>query len=105
MRSKQPSDAFIWVIGIIALLAFLGVVYLFVKDSTQDKRFVLAGNAVSSVEVEDFPSSPLSSCTAADDRGCEREHGDGCRRRGYTGGAKCWFTDIYVICECYSHPV
>ena len=99
--AKKISNALFWIIAIIAILSFLGVVYLIVKDMG------ISGQAFKKISSDEFPS-PLSACNWADDRNCEdgltsgQIGGAECRRAGYTGGSRC---TIVGKCGCYSHSV
>ncbi len=105
--TKKISNNLFWLIAIIAILSFLGVVYLIVKDAIEDSDVenALSGNAIAKI-VADTPPSKVSACNWADHRNCEdglipgEVGGSECRRNGYTGGSKC--TEVGK-CGCYSH--
>src|SRR3989344_4879260 len=101
--AKKISNALFWTIAIIAILSFLGVVYLIVKDAVEDSDLetVLVGQAIAP-SIADSPPSKILSCNWADHRNCEDDFGGTCRRRGYTAGSRCL---VVGSCECYSHSV
>ena len=107
--AKNISNALFWIIAIIAILSFLGVVYLIVKDAVEDSDLetVLVGQAIAP-SIADSPPSKILSCNWADDRNCEdgltsgQVSGNNCRSRGYTGGSRC---TVVGKCSCYSHSV
>lgn len=105
---KSNTNVLLWIIGVIAILAFIGVIYLLISDRNQNSvETVLVGNAVEGPinPLGNPGTEPLDDCNRAADDKCESNHGAGCRRQGQFG-AQCaavhdYGSYVLIECECY----
>jgi hypothetical protein len=108
--AKKISKTIVWVIAIIAILAFIGAIYLLIasQSSSGNTIYSFSGNAVSPPSIDESDNTnPVTSCTWGDHRTCSLAYGSECRRR-YGAGYDSWCTgrtDSSVTCECLKDVV